>query len=97
MKARILGKMWTIAFAKLRRNRARGMCDPVEAKDKTIVIEERLRGRAKLDTVIHEATHAAFPWMAEETVQEFAADLARLCYRLGFLERTEEAGDRTTA
>jgi len=38
----------------------------------------------ELDTIIHEALHFAFPFIAEEEVTEGATDIARLLWRLGW-------------
>lgn len=37
-----------------------------------------------LDTVVHEALHAAFPWMREWMIFNTAGDIAKLLWKLGF-------------
>ena len=36
----------------------------------------------ELDTIIHESAHASCPWMDEDAVEQLAADIARLLWRL---------------
>ena len=45
-----------------------------------------------LEVVIHEALHAACPWMAEEAVDRAAADIARLIWRLDW-RKVDSDGD----
>ena len=39
---------------------------------------------SELDWIIHEAIHAAMPWLAEWIVNRAAGDIARLLWRLGW-------------
>lgn len=52
--------------------------------DKKILIDDRLAGKKRLDTEIHEFLHAAFPDLSEEAVTETATDLARILWSLGY-------------
>jgi hypothetical protein len=63
-----------------------GFCDkPNMANTPTLVIPHDPSDTLKfLDTVIHEALHAACPAWSEERVARTATDIARLLWRLGF-------------
>ena len=37
-----------------------------------------------LESVLHEATHCQFPCMSEDNVTQFAYDMSRLLWRLGY-------------
>jgi hypothetical protein len=39
---------------------------------------------AELDTIIHEAIHAAMPWLTEWIVDKTATSIAKLLWRLGW-------------
>jgi len=53
--------------------------------DKQIVaISTGVEGCDRLETVIHEALHAAFPWMREWIILAAAEEIARLLWRLGY-------------
>jgi len=43
----------------------------------------------ELDTIIHEALHALFPFMAEWIIERVASDIARLLWRLDWRKKTE--------
>jgi len=62
---------------KLGRERARGQCH----EDGLIEIDPRQRARERLETVIHEAAHAALPDADERTVARIARVTARLLWR----------------
>jgi len=49
-----------------------------------IHIKRGLRGVNRLDTIIHECLHKAYPDMSEDAVNEGATDFARLLWRLGY-------------
>ena len=51
---------------------------------KEIYVDHRLKNRARLDTLIHECTHAEFPYMKEADVDRWATNMARLLWRLGY-------------
>ena len=83
----IAGLRWLWRYSKLR-GRAAGWTISPDSKnprlDRKILIDERLKGRALLETEIHEAMHACFPQLSEETVTEAARDLARILWALGY-------------
>lgn len=77
-------KRWKIIFEKMATSR--GMCDSPETKNKAIRIDPRVKKNdlLYLDTVMHEALHAACWNLDEEFVEEYATKTAQLLYRLGF-------------
>ena len=52
--------------------------------EKKVLIDERLTGRARLNTEIHEFLHAANPTHSEEHVTQQGDDLARILWALGY-------------
>jgi hypothetical protein len=62
-----------------------------KTRNKHIWINESLRGIELLDTLIHEVTHAGLHFLTEETVTQFANDLAKILWDLGY--RSEDLGD----
>lgn len=62
-----------------------GHTDPPGKPNRAIKILQRLQGKERLETIIHEAGgHAAdFKW-SEDYVEEWAHDLAELLWRLGY-------------
>jgi hypothetical protein len=52
---------------------------------KKVLIDDRLAGRARLETEIHEAIHAGMgPAISEGTVTSTARDAARILWSLGY-------------
>ncbi len=54
-------------------------------------IDSRLVGRARLETIIHEALHLACPWMMEHVVLKVARYIAMIVWHLEY--RREGEGD----
>lgn len=50
----------------------------------TIRISDDLVGEILLDTTIHEATHACYPFLEEGFVELMSTGIARLLWRLGY-------------
>ena len=90
----ILGDKWLWRYSKLK-GRAAGWAYLPDAKNpnllRKILIDARLKGRALLETEIHEALHACFPQMSEESITEAARDLARILWALGYRVDAEKA------
>jgi len=61
--------------------KAVGWCYHEERK---ILIGNKLRGRRKLDTEIHEYLHLVNPTLSEEAVSQQATDLAKILWTLGY-------------
>lgn len=51
---------------------------------KKVLISDKLTGRQKLDTEIHEFLHIAHPDLAEEAITTTATDLAKVLWALGY-------------
>lgn len=62
-----------------------GHTDPPDTQGRAVKILQRLRGKKRLETILHEAGgHAGdFKWR-EDYVEEWAGDLAELLWRLGY-------------
>jgi hypothetical protein len=83
----ILGKRWRLRFTKLARG-TDGECDAPTDPDKEIRIAQGLGEKTQLETLIHEALHAA-DWSKDEAwVEQVGCDIARLLWRLGYRRKT---------
>jgi len=83
IRVHIMGKIWW--FRRLPQLKTLyGWCDKPETKNKQIAVWSRLCGLKELDTIIHECLHAGFNDLKEDSVDEFASDLARILWRLGY-------------
>lgn len=74
-------------YARLRGRTAGWSITPDEKRpdlERKVLIDDRLRGRARLETEIHEAIHQLFPDLAEETVSGAGRDLARILWSLRY-------------
>jgi len=80
MRVTIGGRQWRIVFGKVKPS----LCGECDYDTRTIRISDELEGVERLDTIIHEVAHAAFPIMAEESVLEFGSELAAILDRLGY-------------
>ena len=83
MVVTILGKRWRFRFSKLPRG-TDGECDDPSTRGKELRIRKGLGEADTLETIIHEALHAADWHKNEPWVEEVARDLARLLWRLGY-------------
>lgn len=61
-------------------------CSSPSDSKRRIRIRQVLRGRARLETVIHEALHAQTWTRSEEDVRRSARELSKLLWRLGYRE-----------
>ncbi len=86
MRITILGKHWNLRFCNTGANH-HGRCDPPSIPGKEIKVSSRIRGQLKLDTIIHELTHAAGWHIDEPFVEQFATDVARTLWKLGYREQ----------
>ena len=67
-----------------------GQCDPPTAKNKAVRIRADLRGRERLETILHEAGGHAADWTKDEdTITEWAYDLSVLVWNLGYRREGE--------
>jgi hypothetical protein len=83
----IAGVRWLWRYARLKGNAA-GWAQWPDPKNPTlakkVLIDERLSGRARLDTEIHEYLHAANPTLSEEHVTQQGKELSRILWALGY-------------
>ena len=90
----ILGKRWRFRFTPFAAPKGKrphhGECDHPEKKRKEIRINSDLRGRARLEAIIHECRHAASWHVDEEFIEREAHDLARILWDLGYRLPTDE-------
>lgn len=62
-----------------------------EVADRPMIeIDSRLSGRARLETIIHEALHLACPWMMEYAVSKVARYIAMIVWHLEYRRMHEE-------
>ena len=74
-------------YARLRVRAAGWSITPDEKRpdlERKVLIDQRLRGRARLETECHEALHQLFPDLAEEIVTGAGRDLARILWSLRY-------------
>jgi len=105
MRFMVMGKRWTLVWvAKGASFVARrvggkeqrmsktddGMTEAPWFKNKRVFLRHGLRGKRRLETAIHEFTHAADWSKDEEWVSHFGRDLANFLYTLG-VRFTEES------
>ena len=64
-----------------------------DAQHPRVLIDLTLRGRALLETEIHEAFHHLCPDHSEEHVTSAARDLARILWALGYRRTSKEKPD----
>ncbi len=70
-----------------------GLCidsDVIPDKEKSITISPRIKGRRRLEVVIHECLHAEYPsipkYNEEEWVDTAALNISKLLWRMGYRE-----------
>lgn len=80
------GKRWLLRFTRLKGGAA-GWTYFDNAKRPRILIDERLRGGQRLETILHELAHAVLgPTISEESITELARVQRRVLTALGFKE-----------
>ncbi|RIK72917.1 MAG: hypothetical protein DCC68_25715 [Planctomycetota bacterium] len=93
MQVRMLGKRWRLRFV-LNLGANRGDCDAPDRRAKEIRVAAGLRGEERLEVLIHELVHAAGWHIDESFVERFAADAARVLWRLGYRDARRSAKER---
>lgn len=80
---------WLLRFTRLR-GQAAGWAylpDPKKPRmPRKILVDNRLTGKARLETIIHEVLHVCYPTVSEEHITESARDLARVLWTLRYRE-----------
>lgn len=80
------GRRWLLRFTRLTGDAAGWTFFPNAARPR-ILIDERLRGGARMETIVHELLHAALgPTISEESVTEAAKVIRRTLVSLGYKE-----------
>ena len=83
------GKRWLLRFTRLKGGAA-GWTYFDNAKRPRILIDEKLKGGTRLETIVHELLHASLgPTISEESVTEAARVIRRTLWTLGYREVTE--------
>ena len=83
------GKRWLLRFTRLKGGAA-GWTYFDNAKRPRILIDEKLRGGTRLETIVHELLHASLgPTISEESVTEAAKVIRRTLWSLGYREVTD--------
>jgi|694.fasta_scaffold75701_8 hypothetical protein len=78
---------------KLERTRLRSDAGQCDYTAKVIRLCSSLSGLDLLDTLIHELTHARWPDLSEDAVEEFATTLAGVIDAEGFRHGEDEEAD----
>ena len=85
-QVKIDGKRWLLRVTKLNGDAA-GWTYFDNATRPRILIDERLRGGQRLETILHELAHAVLgPNVSEEAITELARVQRRALWMLGFRE-----------
>lgn len=85
-RATINGRRWRVRMVKARElpKDRDGDCDHPPGPHPTIRIRRNLRAQRLLEVTVHETLHAAIPSLAEETVTDAAAVVARVLFSLAW-------------
>ena len=83
------GQRWLLRFTRLKGD-AMGWTFFDNAKSPRILIDDRLRGGARLETILHELAHAVLgPTISEESITELARVQRRVLVNLGYREQQD--------
>ena len=83
------GKRWLLRFTRLKGGAA-GWTYFDNAQRPRILIDEKLKGGTRLETIVHELLHASLgPTISEESVTEAARVIRRTLWTLGYREVTD--------
>ena len=83
------GKRWLLRFTRLKGGAA-GWTYFDNAKRPRILIDDKLKGGTRLETIVHELLHASLgPTISEESVTEAARVIRRTLWTLGYREVTD--------
>ena len=89
---KIDGKRWLLRFTRLKGGAA-GWTYFDNAKRPRILIDEKLRGGERLETILHEIAHAVLgPTISEESITELAKVQRRVLTMLNFKEVKDGEG-----
>ena len=89
---KIDGKRWLLRFTRLKGGAA-GWTYFDNAKRPRILIDEKLKGGERLETILHEIAHAVLgPTISEESITELAKVQRRVLTMLNFKEVKDGEG-----
>lgn len=89
---KIDGKRWLLRFTRLKGDAA-GWTFFDNAKRPRILIDEKLKGGERLETILHEIAHAVLgPTISEESITELAKVQRRVLTMLNFKEVKDAEG-----
>jgi len=89
---KIDGKRWLLRFTRLKGGAA-GWTYFDNAKRPRILIDEKLKGGERLETILHELAHAVLgPTISEESITELAKVQRRVLTMLNFKEAKDGEG-----
>ena len=80
MEILVNGVVWLLRFSRLR-GKAMGWC---YFDTKKILVDSRLKGKDRLDVLIHEMLHAHHRQLSEEAVTQTASDIAEVLWKIGY-------------
>lgn len=70
-----------------------GLCidsDVIPDREKSITISPRLKGRRRLEVILHECLHAEYPSIPQENEEQWvdtaALNISKLLWRMGYRE-----------
>ncbi len=78
----VRGKPFTILTRKMKK--FDGLCDHPATPYPEIWIHTSLKAQEMLSVIIHELTHAYFPDLTEEVVDQFGNELGAILWQLGY-------------
>lgn len=82
MRIKILGKIWEFTFGNPGKD-CWGICE-YDTPNKKIIIDPTIKGKHKLEIILHELEHAADLSKDEEWVGQVAKDKAQILWKLGY-------------
>lgn len=83
------GQRWLLRFTRLKGAADGWTCYDDQAPK--MLVNERLKGGDRLETILHELAHAVLgPTISEESITELARVQRRVLMRLGYREVTRE-------
>jgi len=83
MHVNVMDKRWNLRFVKPMRD-CRGKCFPPDESGKEIRVNRNLEGQERLEVILHELLHAANWHLDESFVEQCAADISKILWKLGY-------------
>lgn len=85
-KIRLGGKVWRVRFVLSKEIPADRWadCSHPDEQDRGIRIRNSIKGKDRLETILHEALHGIYPDEDEKTISRSGRELAQLLWRCGY-------------